>query len=175
MGLEGGFPDCVMYVEADEVLRFCLFSRAGRGAGQDYRKEVARAVAVWTRCSLVCEVGDHASYILVASALGIGGRMREKAMSCPSMSKRRCMRMEMFSRCVCVASPRRGACRKAVMAAWHPSSADVSMGAVCGTWRGGSPSVCEGSDAEANWVIGGLLRGPWLPLRPCPQFGRTVM
>jgi len=96
--------------------------------------------------------GGHASQILVASALGISGIMRERAMSRSGMSKRRCKWIEMSPKFVCVALPRRGACRKAIKAARRPSSAVITKGAVVGSWRGVSPLVCICSDAIAGWV-----------------------
>jgi hypothetical protein len=77
--------------------------------------------------------------------------MRERAMSRPGVSKRRCKRREMSPRCMCVASLRQGAC--------HPSSVMGIRGTVDGFGRAVSSLVCVGSEFAAGWVTVGFAGG----------------
>ena len=82
----------------------------------------------------------HASQISVASAMGIGGVMRARAMGRPGVSRRRWRRGEMSPMYMLEASRKRSACKKASKAAWRsPSfvgnvgSAD-DLGGLCRCW-----------------------------------------
>ena len=71
--------------------------------------------------------------------------------------------MEMSPKCLCVALPMLGACRKANKAARRPFSARVGRGSVEGYGRDVSPPVFIGNEYVAGWVTVGSAGGPAAP------------
>ena len=93
---------------------------------------------------------DQVSHIPVVSAMGIGGVMRERAMSRSGVSKRRCRRREMSPRYMCAAFRRLGAIMKAVRATCRSSATVESRGSVDGSWMDVFPLVCMDNGSSAS-------------------------
>ncbi len=107
----------------------------------------------WARC------GAHASQIAVASAMGMGGVMRARAMSRSGMSRRRWKRREMPPRSILEAPLMRGAYRKASMAAWRSSSSVGNIGAAEDPGGGVSLMVSGGSGSVGGCGTVGFYGG----------------